>query len=66
MEEQDISFNDDEMDEEDAAAYARLDELEKLETIIAYMEELGITTLDAARSRYAELEQAIENDEDAE
>jgi hypothetical protein len=65
MEEQDIAFTDEEM-EEDAAAYARLDELEKLETIIAYMEELNITTLDAARARYATLEQAIESDDSAE
>jgi hypothetical protein len=65
MEEQEAAFTDEEM-EADAAAYARLDELEKLETIIAYMEELNIATLDAARTRYATLEQAIESDDSAE
>jgi hypothetical protein len=52
------------MDEEDVAAYAQLDELEKLETIIAFMEELGITTLDAARTRYTTLERIIDTDGD--
>lgn len=54
----------DDMDEDDVAAYAQLDELEKLETIIAFMEELGITTLDAARARYTELERIIDTDGD--
>ena len=64
MEEQDIENMADE-DAEDAAAYAQLDELEKLETIIAYMEELDITTLDAARARYATLERSIDSDNES-
>jgi hypothetical protein len=52
------------MEEDDVAAYAQLDELEKLETIIAFMEELGITTLDAARARYTALERIIDTDGD--
>jgi hypothetical protein len=44
--------------------YARLEELDKLETIIEYMEELGITTLEAARTRYTELERSLANDDD--
>jgi hypothetical protein len=46
-------------DEEDTASFAQLDELEKLETLIDYMEELGITTLAEAQARYATLEQSI-------
>jgi hypothetical protein len=46
-------------DEEDTASFAQLDELEKLETLIDYMEELGISTLAEAQTRYAELEQSI-------
>jgi hypothetical protein len=60
MSEQDIQ---DFPDEEDDAAYDQLDELEKLETIIAYMEELGITTLEAARARYTTLERAIDSND---
>ena len=52
-------------DEDDAAAYAQLDELEKLETIIAYMEELEIDTLEAARNRYATLERSIDSDNES-
>ncbi len=50
-------------DADDDTDYAQLDELEKLETIIAYMEELGITTLEAARTRYAALERAIDSND---
>ncbi len=58
----DHSAPDFEIDEdEDTAAYAQLDELEKLDTIIALMEELRITTLDEARRRYEELERAIDS-----
>ncbi|MBA3824500.1 MAG: hypothetical protein H0X24_11480 [Ktedonobacterales bacterium] len=46
-------------DEEDTASFAQLDELEKLETLIDYMEELGIQTLEEAQARYAALEQSI-------
>lgn len=61
MEDQDTALLADE-DEEDAVAYAQLDELEKLETIIAYMEELGVDTLAAARDRYAMLERSMDAD----
>jgi hypothetical protein len=64
MEEQDIEAFADE-DEEEAAAYAKLDELEKLETVIAYMEELGVASLEEARTRYATLERAIDSDDEA-
>ncbi len=46
-------------DADDTATFAQLDELEKLETLIDYMEELGITTLAEAQTRYAALEAAI-------
>ena len=48
-------------DEEDSAAFAQLDELEKLETIISLMQELGISTLEEARTRYVSLEQSIDS-----
>ena len=64
MEEQDSAAMADE-DEDDAASYAQLDELEKLETIIAYMEELEIDTLETARTRYATLERSIDSDNES-
>jgi 5,10-methenyltetrahydromethanopterin hydrogenase len=51
-------------DVEDTATFDQLDELEKLETLIDYMEELGIQTLEEARTRYATLEQAINSGQD--
>lgn len=56
------TFGDDETTEQET--YARLEELDKLETIIEYMEELGIGTLDAARARYTELERSLANDDE--
>ncbi|HKD77951.1 MAG TPA: hypothetical protein VKB76_20760 [Ktedonobacterales bacterium] len=49
-------------DEEDAAIYDQLEELEKLETIIALMEELGIDTLTEAKERFDALERSIDAD----
>lgn len=49
-------------DDEDTEAYAQLDELEKLETIIMLMEELNIETLAEARQRFDVLERTIETD----
>ena len=49
-------------DEDDGEVYTQLEELEKLETIIALMEELGITTLVEARERFDTLEKSIDND----
>jgi hypothetical protein len=49
-------------DEEDAAIYDQLEELEKLETIIALMEELGIDSLAKARERFDALERSIDAD----
>ena len=46
-------------DAEDSSTFAQLDELEKLETLIDYMEELGIQTLEEARTRYTALEATI-------
>jgi hypothetical protein len=50
----------DDADEQDDEDYAELDELEKLETIIALMEELGIETLEQARTRYQVLEHTVD------
>jgi hypothetical protein len=49
-------------DEEDDAIYSQLEELEKLETIIALMEELGIDSLAEARERFDTLERSIDAD----
>ncbi len=49
-------------DDEDAAIYDQLEELEKLETIIALMEELGIDSLAEARERFDTLERSIDAD----
>lgn len=43
--------------------YQKLDELEKLETIITLMEELEITSLADARARFEALEALIDEDE---
>ena len=53
-------------EDEDTTAFAQLDELEKLETLIDYMEELGIQTLEEAQARYAALEQSINSGQSAE
>ncbi len=53
------------MEDDDSALdedYAQLDELEKIETIILLMEELGIKTLEEAKQRFDVLERQIEND----
>jgi hypothetical protein len=47
-------------DEEDPAMFDRLDELEKLETVILLMEELRIETLTQARERFDTIERAID------
>lgn len=52
----------DEDEEEDTTAYAQLDELEKLETVIMLMEELGLTTLDQARTRFTVLERTMDTE----
>ena len=49
-------------DEEDSETYAQLDELEKLETVIMLMEELGVETLSEARLRFEALERSIESE----
>ncbi len=43
--------------------YQKLDELEKLETIISLMEELEVTSLADARARFETLEASIDEDE---
>lgn len=48
--------------DEEHEDYLQLDELEKLETVILLMEELGIATLEEARTRFQALEQSIENE----
>lgn len=52
----------DEDEEEDTTAYAQLDELEKLETVIMLMEELGLTSLDEARTRFTVLERTMDSE----
>lgn len=49
-------------DEDDSETYAQLDELEKLETVIMLMEELGVETLSDARARFETLERSIESE----
>jgi hypothetical protein len=59
MDERDLDALD---EDEDGEAYAKLDELEKLETIIMLMEELSISTLDEARARFETLERTIDTE----
>jgi hypothetical protein len=47
-------------DDEDPAMFDRLEELEKLETVILLMEELRIETLTQARERFDAIERAID------
>jgi hypothetical protein len=49
-------------EDDDSEVYSQLEELEKLETIIALMEELGIETLAEARTRFDTLERSIDAD----
>lgn len=46
-------------DADDLAEDDSIEQLEMLETIIQYMEELGVMTLTEARERYAALERAL-------
>jgi hypothetical protein len=47
-------------DTEDENIYSNLDELERLETIITLMEEMGLETLADTRARFEALERSIE------
>ena len=52
----------DEDNEDDEAVYGQLEILEKLETIIALMEDLGIETLVEAQERFDQLERDVDPD----
>jgi len=58
----DVVEEDDEDDEDDEAVYGQLEILEKLETIIALMEDLGIETLVEAQERFDQLERDVDPD----
>ena len=49
-------------EDDDGEVYGQLEELEKLETIIALMDELGVETLAEARARFDTLERSIDAD----
>jgi len=59
---QEVDFNI-ESDEDDTETYGQLEELEKLETIILLMEELGLSTLEETRTRFTVLEKLIDADD---
>ena len=62
MDNQEVDFNI-ESDEDDTETYGQLEELEKLETIILLMEELGLSTLEETRTRFTVLEKSIDADD---
>lgn len=62
MDNQEVDFNI-ESDEDDTETYGQLEELEKLETIILLMEELGLSTLEETRTRFTVLEKLIDADD---